>query len=816
MSSTSTPKRRPAPLDTRLSSPRSSRGSTPRSPDNGAVSPNSANAGSPSTGGRSSLPGRKSGSPSSRPAFRPRGRELQLFNKPVGGSTPRSLQASISKAQQQNGRDSNLGSDSGNLSPATARQNMSGTETGGRSNFSEATYSSGGGFDTMDSMEKMRGERRQSLTLGESERRIAELERSEFDLKMRLHYLEERLKATVHGDDNLQNHFDIIDLRQRLESRDIELAQAHSECRQLQQLVNDLKSQLHRLQEEANTAVEDREHITSSTEVRYQQEISLLESLVRQERADNEATKQHCREAMEGMEAELLRQRERGREGMEASDRARIMIRTSENREQTLEAMSMNIASLKVELERVGTANLVKDLELQKLRLVRSQNKIMAEALEGKDAQIAALQADAGSLRQTVASHKSALIAAAREMQQLQTSAETVARLEAEEILRQEEALMAASQAAMDADKERRRLEAVLASTTADLVEARQTMAREIAAGKEKELKRQTEDGRLLRAAAIAASKCEKLSTELSQACRDKEHAAAALLQRIQWEANSRNETQLDGLTQPSEDVSPYLFAATTPNRWASSSTPGGTNLGGRTSTSSILSPPTMRRTSLKTPTQTPASLKFGGMNGSVGHSHILSRDSPDVGPFSSMQSQSQRSPAPPIFTKSSLAIRSAIDAELSRGLFVKNSPRRNSTGEVLRDNNSRIQSKSPNTVGSISTAATSPAAIKYDVKKFEQQPNSLGRGLTVDTGVRRTSESTPSSRFNGLQAPAAEGLNTHSLSKSSGFRDSFTQWDKSWNSMKQESSVELDNQFRAYIDTNRPTSAANSLGVNS
>lgn len=49
----------------------------------------------------------------------------------------------------------------------------------------------------------------EGISLQETEARIDELERSEFDLKMRLHYTEERLEEAVGGIDALQLHREI-------------------------------------------------------------------------------------------------------------------------------------------------------------------------------------------------------------------------------------------------------------------------------------------------------------------------------------------------------------------------------------------------------------------------------------------------------------------------------------------------------------------------------------------------------------------------------------------------------------------------------
>lgn len=48
----------------------------------------------------------------------------------------------------------------------------------------------------------------------ETEARIDELERSEFDLKLKLFYMEEQLQAAVGGVDVLQLHREVMDAKQ--------------------------------------------------------------------------------------------------------------------------------------------------------------------------------------------------------------------------------------------------------------------------------------------------------------------------------------------------------------------------------------------------------------------------------------------------------------------------------------------------------------------------------------------------------------------------------------------------------------------------
>lgn len=69
-------------------------------------------------------------------------------------------------------------------------------------------HRNGGSFSTAAAVGKLSagGE---GISLQETEARIDELERSEFDLKMRLHYTEERLEEAVGGIDALQLHREI-------------------------------------------------------------------------------------------------------------------------------------------------------------------------------------------------------------------------------------------------------------------------------------------------------------------------------------------------------------------------------------------------------------------------------------------------------------------------------------------------------------------------------------------------------------------------------------------------------------------------------
>lgn len=54
----------------------------------------------------------------------------------------------------------------------------------------------------------------EGISLQETEARIDELERSEFDLKLKLFYMEEQLEAAVGGVDVLQLHREVMDAKQ--------------------------------------------------------------------------------------------------------------------------------------------------------------------------------------------------------------------------------------------------------------------------------------------------------------------------------------------------------------------------------------------------------------------------------------------------------------------------------------------------------------------------------------------------------------------------------------------------------------------------
>jgi len=54
----------------------------------------------------------------------------------------------------------------------------------------------------------------EGISLQETEARIDELERSEFDLKLKLFYMEEQLQAAVGGVDVLQLHREVMDAKQ--------------------------------------------------------------------------------------------------------------------------------------------------------------------------------------------------------------------------------------------------------------------------------------------------------------------------------------------------------------------------------------------------------------------------------------------------------------------------------------------------------------------------------------------------------------------------------------------------------------------------
>ncbi|CAN0287241.1 unnamed protein product, partial [Pylaiella littoralis] len=127
----------------------------------------------------------------------------------------------------------------------------------------------------------------EGISLQETETRIVELERSEFDLKLRLFYMGEQLELASGGADVLQLHKETMDAKlQRAQAEEAvrtareALSEVEVKCGELQTQVRDVKAQ--RTKDRENWAT-----IQGQDEARLQKHTRLIEDALKTERAEN-------------------------------------------------------------------------------------------------------------------------------------------------------------------------------------------------------------------------------------------------------------------------------------------------------------------------------------------------------------------------------------------------------------------------------------------------------------------------------------------------------------------------------------------------
>ncbi|CAM9098955.1 unnamed protein product [Scytosiphon promiscuus] len=127
----------------------------------------------------------------------------------------------------------------------------------------------------------------EGISLQETEARIGDLERREFDLKLKLFYMEEQLEQAAGGADALQLHKEVMDAKlhrahaeEAAGAAEAALTGMEVKCRELEMQVRDVEAQ--RAKDRGKWAMADGER-----ESRMKKHTLLLEAALRTERAEN-------------------------------------------------------------------------------------------------------------------------------------------------------------------------------------------------------------------------------------------------------------------------------------------------------------------------------------------------------------------------------------------------------------------------------------------------------------------------------------------------------------------------------------------------
>eukprot|EP00752_Nemacystus_decipiens_P001265 g1262.t1 len=128
----------------------------------------------------------------------------------------------------------------------------------------------------------------EGISLQETEARIDELERGEFDLKLKLFYMEEQLASATGGEDGLLSlHKEVIDAKlhraqaeQKARLAEAALSEVEAECKELEKQVLECEEQ--RTKDRENWAT-----LEGENEARLKKHTHLLEDALRTERAEN-------------------------------------------------------------------------------------------------------------------------------------------------------------------------------------------------------------------------------------------------------------------------------------------------------------------------------------------------------------------------------------------------------------------------------------------------------------------------------------------------------------------------------------------------
>ncbi|CAM9282623.1 unnamed protein product, partial [Chrysoparadoxa australica] len=363
-------------------------------------------------------------------------------------------------------------------------------------------------------------EKPQPLTLGDSERRIAQLERSEFDLKMKVFYLEERLgQAGLSGDGKSSegNPNEAPNSAASMLDRERRYREAQYELVKRKEQIEVLRGEVTRQKSEIDALRAARGDEKSGATRRLQQQIGLLEGRLKQEVAHRELAKEQSSEVIHSLQEELDHLKQKLRKESQALQRAteQLQLGTGEGSQAAMRALEQETAALREEANLAKHSMAEKDREIHSLR----RDAIRCQELEardrGKDMELHKLRAEVRVLQSQLGSQTTAMASQQEALQAIKRSAETVAYVEAEEIARLEARLGQVTAHLSKTQSERDALlkERDMAAADVKAVRERAAVRHKDAEGVERGLREQLQAARDREAR--SAEKCDRLELQM-------------------------------------------------------------------------------------------------------------------------------------------------------------------------------------------------------------------------------------------------------------------------------------------------------------
>ncbi|CAM9304011.1 unnamed protein product [Ectocarpus sp. 4 AP-2014] len=287
------------------------------------------------------------------------------------------------------------------------------------------------------------------INLQATEAKIDELERGEFDLKLKLFYMEEQLELAAGGTDVLQLHKEVMEVKlhhaqaeERARAAGDALSGLEAKCRELQAQVRDVEAQ--RGKERDKWAM-----LEGESETKLKKHTHLLEDALRTERAEN----QRLRVARD--------------------NRSRSCDVPGGSGEQQPRAPPRRRSSGEYEhVHQVGPRRVGSGSWGGLAREHHEQDQQLAAKVRSQDSSLRSLRADVSTLRRRLRTQAEALAKQREENTTVRRAAEQVACVEAEEIARLAVDLERAVRAANAEAEKRRHAENCLQAAETRLLDA--------------------------------------------------------------------------------------------------------------------------------------------------------------------------------------------------------------------------------------------------------------------------------------------------------------------------------------------------------
>jgi len=391
------------------------------------------------------------------------------------------------------------------------------------------------------------------LTLKEMQKTISDADKLNFDLKMRIFYLEERLQklegdgiknGSLGPDAEVVSFRELVDLKQKVAKRDREINELSRHNQELEQQLAALQTSNHKLQTQLERKAEEESRSSTMLSNKFQSSIEMLELKLQKEQARNQMLKTQKEEVVMQLEQQLQEYKDRAAMGVGSmarhAEQLEFLLLQDQQKIDQITEYQKEVLRLVRELEEVRGLLAERDRELGRVSGQVHAAKSATSQVKTRDMEIMRLKAEIAVLQDQLLRQSEDVDNHQKELQEIKRNAEEVCSLEAEEIHRLENEVHHLQGLVKSHDETSQLLHERLKTNLMELERAKaESIAYQLEADREKQLRLRTEQDLLDRVQEYAArlsslqDQNAQLSWRLAAAAESQAEAHIQLVQRV-------------------------------------------------------------------------------------------------------------------------------------------------------------------------------------------------------------------------------------------------------------------------------------------